>query len=91
VRGSILPDSWLEAHLPLLYQYLVANSSVVRFKIYGVSALGGDLQKDLKKLQDEQIPAKRIRVLDDTRALHNDLTSPIRFALGLETETVSER
>jgi double-GTPase-like protein len=86
VRDPILPSAWLENHLPLLYQYLVANSDIVPFRVYGVSAIGGDLVKDLKRLQDEPVPAHRIQVIDTRREAHHDLTSPIPFVLGLEVD-----
>ncbi len=86
VRDSILPSSWLESHLPLLSQFLTSNAEVAPFRVYGVSALGGDLQKDLQRLQGEDVPSRRIRVVDNKLQAHGDLTAPIRFLLELDKE-----
>jgi hypothetical protein len=81
VKAPMLPSAWLESNAPLLYQYLVTNESRTPFKIYGVSALGGDLQKDLQNLQTQTIPTRRIRVVDQALEHHHDLTAPLRFLL----------
>jgi len=86
VREPILPLSWVETRLPLLFQFLVANRSTAPFRIYGVSALGGDLEADLAQLQSETVAAHRIKVVDRSLQPHNDLTAPIRFLLGLDDE-----
>jgi len=64
----------------------VANRSTAPFRIYGVSALGGDLEADLAQLQSETVAAHRIKVVDRSLQPHNDLTAPIRFLLGLDDE-----
>jgi hypothetical protein len=86
IRDPIMPSSWLESHLPLLFQFLVANADVASFRVYGVSALGGDLEKDLERLQSQPSPSHRIRVVDNTLPPHSDLTAPIRFLLALDSE-----
>jgi len=86
VRDSILPSSWLENNLPLLSQFLTSNAELAPFRVYGVSALGGDLQKDLQRLQGEDVPSRRIRVVDNKLQAHGDLTAPIRFLLELDKE-----
>ncbi len=83
VREAVLPISWVERRLPLLHQFLVANADSVLFRVYGVSAVGGDLEKDIVRLRDEPFPSKRIKVVDQTLESNHDLTAPIRFALGL--------
>jgi len=84
IRGPILPTSWLESHLPLLSQFLDANADTVPFRVFGISALGGDLQKDMQRLQDEAVPSRRIKVIDNKLESHGDLTAPIRFLLDLD-------
>ncbi len=37
------PVAWLARELPLLYQFLVANPPSFEFRVYGVSAQGGDV------------------------------------------------
>jgi hypothetical protein len=85
ISEPILPISWLETHLPLLYQYVVANAAAVPFRVYGVSALGGDLAKDLGRLQNEVVPSRRIKVVEDRPKPHGDLTAPIQFLLDLNS------
>lgn len=84
IHGPVLPISWLENRLPLLFQFLVANADRLPFRIFGVSALGGDLEKDLAQLQNESVSARRIKVVDRGLQPHKDLTAPIRFLLALE-------
>jgi hypothetical protein len=83
IKEPILPSSWLERRLPLLFQYLVANSETLEFRTYGISALGGDLHTDRRRLQDEPLPSRRIKVVENQFDPHGDLTAPIRFLLGL--------
>jgi len=87
VKEPIPPTSWLETHLPLLYQFLVANGASTPFQIYGVSALGGDLEKDFSSLREESIPGRRIRVIEEAKKPHGDLTAPIRFLLSADGST----
>jgi hypothetical protein len=86
VRDPVLPISWLESHLPLLFQFLTANADSMPSQVYGISALGGDLVKDLDKLRQEVVPSRRIKVFVDKLEPTHDLTAPIRFALGLGEE-----
>jgi len=82
VKDPVLPISWLENKLPLLSQFLTANVNKVPFQVYGVSALGGDLEKDRERLQHEDVPSHRIKVVQDTFKPHGDLTAPIQFLLA---------
>jgi hypothetical protein len=87
VKDPIPPAAWLESHLPLLSQFLAANSDTTPFQIYGVSALGGDLTKDLAALHRENLPGRRVKVVEDARKPHSDLTVPIRFLLSINGVT----
>jgi hypothetical protein len=86
IKDPVLPSSWLEGRFPLLSQFLVANSNVMPFRVYGISALGGDLQKDLHRLQTVSVPSRRIKVVENILEPHSDITSPIRFLLKLDTD-----
>jgi hypothetical protein len=83
VPDPALPASWLERELPLLSQFLGANGETTPYRVYGVSAQGGDLQKDLERLQAETMPSRRIRVLENTVEVTRDLTAPIRYLLNI--------
>jgi len=83
VTESILPEAWLESYLPLLSQFLTANADALPFRIVGVSAQGGDLQKDLDRLQAESVPSRRVRVVERVLEPNRDLTAPLRFLLAV--------
>lgn len=76
------PVEYLEIHFPLLYQYLKYSNDFSEFKVYGVSAQGGDLKSptDTKVLKAENIPSKRIRVVADD-CIGHDLTLPIKWLM----------
>lgn len=90
IRTPIVPIAWLERRLPLLFQFLTANSDVVPFRVFGVSALGGNLEADRELLQRERVPSRRIRVVDDAVESHHDLTAPLRFLLDLDNVKVNK-
>jgi hypothetical protein len=77
------PASWLATRLPLLDQYLRANPERFASRIFGVSAQGGDLTRDGERLLQEDVPAQRIVVVEDSGQSH-DLTGPVRWAMGQE-------
>jgi hypothetical protein len=84
ISDPILPAAWLDNRAPLLHQYLLANDERTRFRVYGVSAIGGDLQHDAESLRKQVTPSRRIRVIERKLKHHHDLTAPLRFLLGLE-------
>lgn len=84
VPERTLPISWLENQMPLLFQFLNANLETSPFRIYGVSALGGDLKKDREKLERLETPSTRITVISSSLKPDHDLTAPIRFLLSAE-------
>src|SRR5262249_45763753 len=62
VKEPILPVSWVENNLPLLFQFLSSNRDMVPFRIYGISALGGDLEKNRSELLQVPVPSRRVKV-----------------------------
>ncbi|MBM9514278.1 hypothetical protein [Desulfogranum marinum] len=76
------PGEYLRRNLPLLHQFLQSSDCFTEIKIYGVSAQGGDFEseKELQHLKDEDIPSKRILVVDGTDSNH-DLTLPIQWLM----------
>jgi len=79
------PEQFIEFNLPLLYQYLRCSGDFTQFNIFGVSALGGDpkLPADSERMKAENIPAKRIQVVNSSIELpsKHDLTLPIQWLL----------
>ncbi len=78
---NIAPAVFLKKNLPLLAQYLYNNSQFPEWNIYGVSALGGDLQKDIEVLKKLSQQSERIKVIDGQNQSH-DLTRPILWLMG---------
>jgi Double-GTPase 1 len=86
------PEEFMAERLPLLKQYLDSNSDVWDWKVYGVSAQGGEYEKEdarftgskLEKLNELKAldePSMRIRVVSGT-TISSDLTEPISWLMG---------
>lgn len=80
---DLTPMKWIEKTLPLLYQFLVSNSERILFKVFGISALGGNIENEaeLQDLMALPEPAKRIIVQEETNKNHN-IASPIEWILN---------
>jgi len=78
---NMTPIEFMQNNLPLLTQYLKNNSDFEEFNIYGVSAQGGDLKKDIDKLRSYPKQSERIRVIDGENQSH-DLTLPVLWLMG---------
>ncbi|MDO1451351.1 hypothetical protein Q0590_34065 [Rhodocytophaga aerolata] len=79
-ESEISPSEWLQAHLPLLKQYLSANKQTFHYEVFGVSAQGGkyDEKKDNTRLQSLIKQSERIIVQVGNTTSH-DITIPIRW------------
>jgi hypothetical protein len=83
------PEKYLEAHLPLLHQYLnYGLNASWEYKIYGVSAQGGEYDgdkdkpcADAQRMRDLDVPSHRIKV-EASDSSSNDLTEPLFWLLG---------
>jgi len=75
------PDLWLEQRLPLLNQYLRANPEQMDVRVYGLSAQGGDLVRDIDRLAALDVPSERIVVCVGGIDTH-DVTAPIRWLMS---------
>jgi hypothetical protein len=83
IRGpEIEPSAWLEREIPLLYQYLVSNDDLIQFKVFGVSAQGGDIEDDdsKRRLLNITDAIERVSVTDGA-SRSNNLISPISWLL----------
>jgi hypothetical protein len=86
---QLLPEPFLGAKLPLLDQYLRSGRDRWDWRVYGVSAQGGEYDQnkrnakpgaDAARLRDIDLASKRIRlVFDNTEA--NDLTEPLEWLM----------
>jgi len=81
-NSDVNPKVWLKINLPLLAQYLEANSEDFIYNIFGVSAQGGNYIDEEKELMQEIIiPSERIKVQDEN-SINNDITLPIKWILN---------
>ena len=87
--GAPQPSEWISRRLPLVWQYLAANTETFATKYFGVSAQGADLRQ-ADQLREVSPPAKRIRVVDDDLHKSHDITAPVRWALGWGGHDVSQ-
>lgn len=72
---KVTPENYIKIKLPLLYQYLVFNSKLIHYEIWGVSAQGGDFddEDDLLKLQSDS-GEDYVYVIDSKADKSKDLT-----------------
>lgn len=87
---GLAPREFLEAHLPLLAQYLLQGTDGWDWRVYGLSAQGGDYDPvedgadktqsaaELRKLDH---PSTRIRLLIEGQAETHDLTEPLAWLM----------
>ncbi len=81
IQETITPKQWIEKRTPLLDQYLKANSDLIDYEVFGVSAQGGDIEKDKDSLLDKNEPYERIIAKDSD---NNDISicEPIIWIKG---------
>jgi hypothetical protein len=71
------PELWCKLHVPLLYQYLLANDDLFKSKYFGLSAQGGSYDtKESIEILLRKPPLDRIEVTDGVDSNKNIL-SPI--------------
>ena len=85
VHSQELPINWLDRELPLLNQFLINANSRLDFRVYGISAQGGQLPEDFDRLSAYEKASERIQVVLDGSP-SNDITAPIRWALNVVRE-----
>lgn len=79
--GSTTPDKWIQERMPLLYQYLISNRESVDFRVYGVSAQGGDYKKNVAALRNKHKPCERIIIFEGATE-STDISLPVRWMMG---------
>ncbi len=82
IQGQDIPPAeWLNRRLPLFDQYLRANNEMFPYRLFGVSAQGGDLQSKTDELL-RQIPQSSRVIVVGPEIRSHDITTPIRWLIG---------
>lgn len=78
------PNKWLSASIPLLDQFLQARRKHLPFRVYGLSALGGDIDNEEQRahMQNHNQPSERITIVGEDCIPH-DITAPIKWLMGI--------
>jgi Double-GTPase 1 len=84
--GEMGAGNWLKNRMSYLDQYLRSNFELFNVRVYGVSAQGGDLEKDRAALQNHVLPSERI-VIHGPDCVPHDISEPVRWCLGLRGDT----
>jgi Double-GTPase 1 len=77
---NVIPKAWLERNAPLLRQYLESNPESFYFCVFGVSAQGGDPEKEADELQTIETPSERVLVVTNDYQGH-DLTRLVTWMM----------
>ena len=85
VEEQGVPSEWLAKELPLVDQFLSSSHSRFDFRVYGVSAQGGEIPRDSKRLESLLTASERICVVLDANAPSRDITAPLRWAVDVDT------
>lgn len=87
---GLTPSEYLKCKMPLLWQYLQSNADDWMFKIYGLSAQGGDYDHNeeggntvpgVEELRALDLASKRIRLVGSNLDT-SDLTEPLKWLMG---------
>jgi hypothetical protein len=77
---KISPAKWLAEEMPFLSQFLESNRRLFDFNAYGVSAQGGDYNKDVDELT-RMSASERIRIEGDGVTNPHDLTELLTWLM----------
>lgn len=77
---GIEPQRWVELQVPLLWQWLCSQESPFGFRVFGISAEGGDVSDPAIKEQLTRHEDPLVRILDGPGA--NGLLDPLLWLLG---------
>lgn len=78
---NVLPAKWFMENLPLAYQFFTSHRERLPFKVYGISAQGGEYSKEPQEnvtLQQFSKPSERLIIQED-KTINNDITLPFKW------------
>lgn len=85
------PNEFVAKKLPLLHQFLLTNRAMWDWRIFGVSAQGGDYdsmkngsapKQEAEHLRSVDVPANRILLTEDGTSESHDLTAPLTWLMS---------
>lgn len=76
------PPQWLAERLPLLHQFLESNKDQLEYRLYGLSAQGGDIESEAERLRRPIKQSERIDIVGEECPKH-DITAPVKWVMGL--------
>jgi len=83
IKAPLSPENWLESRLPLLSQFLRANSDWLPSDVFGVSSQGGDLEVDREKLLNKATASARCMAIRGDSLESVSITAPLQFLLNI--------
>jgi hypothetical protein len=86
IKARVSPIGWVESRLPLLSQFLHANRDRFASEVFGVSAQGGDLERDRDALLGYLTPSERPRAVMGNSIDNTRITKPLEFLLDFRHE-----
>jgi hypothetical protein len=86
VKAKITPVGWLDSRLPLLSQYLRSNQDWLSSEVFGISAQGGDLNKDRDRLLGSPNASARCHAVQGNKLDAVSISAPLQFLLGSSDE-----
>lgn len=85
VSETGMPSEWLAKELPLVDQFLNSHHhSRFDFRVYGVSAQGGEIPRDSDRLKSLLKASERITVVLGSNAPSRDITAPLRWLIDAD-------
>jgi len=75
---DLRPAQWLAREMPLVFQYLAHNPESFDFKVWGVSAQGGDISGGDRQKLLSMTPSERVRCIGE-ESQSSDITAPISW------------
>jgi hypothetical protein len=76
------PLEWLAERLPLLHQFLESNKEQLEYRVYGLSAQGGDIDTEAERLRHPIRQSERIDIIGEDCPEH-DITAPVRWVMSI--------
>jgi hypothetical protein len=79
---GLTPEAFVAQNMPLLQQYIDSNQNWLTTRVYGVSAQGGDFERDRDQLlEQDAVERAYVRAADGTEV---EIEEPVTWALGLD-------